>query len=78
MNSPSDAHPNTLQKRGKKKWTSLSNMRLLPYQSKELMENIQDYNRFQESFEPILSWQSELVCFFIIFFSGSNFHILFR
>jgi hypothetical protein len=70
--SPSDAHPDTLQKHGKKKWISLTNRRLLPYQSMELMANIEDYNRFQELFEPILSWQNELVCFFCIGFSGSN------
>jgi hypothetical protein len=62
-NSPADVHPDTLQKLGKKKWISLTNRRLLPYQSKELMANIDDYNRFQELFEPILSWQNELVCF---------------
>jgi hypothetical protein len=77
-NSPSDVHPDALQKLGKKKWISLKNRRLLPYQSKELMGNIEDYNRFQELFAPILSWQNELVCFFITFYSGSNFQILCR
>lgn len=71
-NSPEDVHPDTLQKLGKKKWISLTNRRLLPYQSKELMTNYDDYNQFQDLFEPILSWQNELVCFFIKFFSGFN------
>lgn len=62
-NSPSDVHPDTLRKLGKKKWFSLMNRRLLPYQSKELMENIEDYNRFQELFEPVLFWQNKEVCF---------------
>jgi hypothetical protein len=59
--APTDVHPSCLQKLGKKQWTRITTARLVPRQSKELLNNNDQYARFIEAWEDVFHWQSEMV-----------------
>jgi hypothetical protein len=59
--APTDIHPSSLQKAGKKQWTSITTSRLVPRQSKELLDNMDQYQRFITAWEDVFDWQSEIV-----------------
>lgn len=48
---------------GKTKWTSITTSKVLPRQSKELTDNINQYERFIKAWEPVFDWQNETVRF---------------
>jgi hypothetical protein len=56
-----DIHPNWLQKHGKKKWTSTTTSSLVPRQSKELLDNKDQYSRFINAWEDVFDWQNKIV-----------------
>jgi len=59
--APTDVHPSHLQKLGRKQWTPITTGRLEPRQSKELLDNTDQYERFINAFEDVFDWQSEIV-----------------
>jgi hypothetical protein len=59
--APTDIHPTWLQKLGKKQWTPINTSRLVPRQSKELLDNREQYARFITAWEDVFEWQNEIV-----------------
>lgn len=59
--APTDIHPSWLQKLGKKLWKQISTSRLVPRQSKELLDNREQYARFITAWEDIFDWETEIV-----------------
>lgn len=59
--APIDIHPSWLQKLGKKQWNTITTPRLVPRQSKELLDNRQQYERFITAWEDVFHWQNKIV-----------------
>jgi hypothetical protein len=59
--APTDIHPSCLQKLGKKQWTPITTSRLAPRQSKELLDNSEQYLRFITAWEDVFHWQNRIV-----------------
>lgn len=61
VGAPTNAHPNDLLKLGKKKWTPMTCAKAIPRQSKELLDNTDQYQRFIDCWEPLFNWQNQIV-----------------
>jgi hypothetical protein len=59
--APTDIHPSWLQKLGKKVWNTITTSRLVPRQSKELLDNREQYERFITAWEDVFDWENKIV-----------------
>ena len=61
--TPHNIHPAWLQKCGKKIWSGINISKLVPHQSKELLDNSQQYQHFVYAWEDVFLWQNGIVSY---------------
>jgi hypothetical protein len=72
--APEDANPSMLRKPGKKRSNPAQ---FIPWTSKELQGNLDDYHQLQAVFEPLFEWIADIVCLqisSILIFNNILFH----